>query len=441
MPTAGTPSASLPPGPKLPRQLQAVLRVWRYSQFRRRCYARYGDTFTVRVGGLPPAVLTRDRDAIARLFTGDPLTRRHGNDLLRPFAGDHSVLLLEPEGHLQRRRLVSPPFHGERVRAYAELMRGLATRELARLRPGTTLAVQPFAQALTLEVILRAVLGVEDRAVREQLRRLANVFTSPRNSLALMMPRLATRARWNLLSRATWRAMDEFDALLFGHIARTREDPRLEQREDILALLAGARDEHGDGLTDAELRDELATLIAAGHETTATAIAWGAELLAHDPRVAEQAREGGEAYLDALVKEVLRLRPPLPVGAARYVREPFAIGAFTIPPQVAILVDAAGVHEDPACYPEPHAFRPERFLGRPADAYAFLPFGGGAHRCLGAALAALEMKVVLGEMLARFELEPLSSGLAGPIPRGPTLVPRGGARLRLARPARARVPA
>jgi cytochrome P450 len=432
MPAAGTPTAparhgaaSLPPGPRLPRALQAMLRIWRYPQFRAHCYARFGETFTLRIGGLPPAVLTRDRDAIRRLFTGDPLTRRHGNDVLRPFAGEHSLLILEPEPHLERRRLVSPPFHGERVRSYAARLEGV--------RSGEVLAVQPFAQGLTLEVILQAVLGVSEPRVREQLRRVANVLTSPRSSLALMIPILQRRARWNLPSRPAWRAMDEYDALLYAHIRATRADPRLAEREDILAMLVNARDEHGRGLSDQELRDELATLIAAGHETTASAIAWGAELLAHNPHVLERARHGDEDYIEALVKEVLRMRPPLPIAAARYVLEPFAIGGWTIPPDVAILVDAEGLHHDPALYPQPQAFRPERFLEDAPDAYSYLPFGGGAHRCLGAALAQLELKVVLRELITRFDLAPLSSELAPAVPRGLAFAPRGGARVRLAR--------
>ncbi len=433
MANAGTHGASLPPGPRTPALLQALRRIWRYEQFRERCSARYGETFTLRVGSLPPAVLTRDRDAIRRLFTGEPLSKRHGNDLLRPFVGDQSLLVLEPAAHLERRRLVTPPFHGERVRSYAELMQALVAEELERVRPGEVLVVQPLAQALTLEVIMQAVLGVRDEAVRRRLARMANSFTSPLNSLALLVPALAHRARWNLLSRPLWRVMDEFDALLFEHIAATRSDPRLHEREDILAMLVLARDEHGAGLSDGELRDELATLIAAGNETTATAISWGAELLALNPRVLERAREGDEDYMDAIVKEVLRMRPPLPIGAARHVLEPFEIGPWTITPDVAVLVDTQGLHHDPVLYPQPQQFRPERFLDEAPEAYAFLPFGGGVHRCLGAALAQLEMKVVLRELIMRFELAPVSSRLAATVPRGPTFAPRGGGRVRIVR--------
>jgi cytochrome P450 family 135 len=421
----------LPPGPRIPVALQTMMRLWWYPQFSDRCHARFGDTFTVRVGGLPPHVLTKDRDAIRRLYTGDPLEKRHANDLLRPFVGDQSVLVLEPADHLTRRRLLLPPFHGERVQSYARLMERLVSQELERLEPGALVAMQPMAQALTLDVILQAVLGVSDGATRRRLRRIFDTVMSPLNSIVLFAPRLARRSRWNLLSRRPWRLKDELDALLCEHIAATRADAALEDRDDILAMLVLARDEDGVGLSDEQLRDELVTLIAAGHETTATAIAWGVELLVHNPAVMERARMGDESYLEALVKEVLRIHAPSPIGGGRYVLEPFPIGAWTIPPGTGVSVDAYGVHVDPEIYPEPHEFRPERFLQDPPDGYSFLPFGGGAHRCLGAALALLEIKIALREILARLELAPTSSAIARPVPRGPTLAPRGGARVRV----------
>jgi cytochrome P450 len=424
-------TGSLPPGPRSPAPVQALQRIWRYAQFSDGGHERYGDTFTVRLGGSPTAVLTRDRDVIRRLYTGDPLGKRHGNDLLRLFLGGQSVLMLEPPEHLTRRKMLLPPFHGERVQSYARLMERLTVAELDRLRPGEVVKVQPIAQALTLDVILQAVLGVEDVAVRRRLRHLFDALNTPLNSLGLFVPQLAHRARWNLLSRRAWQLKDELDAVLFAHIAATRADVLLAEREDILAMLVGARDEDGEGLSDEQLRDELITLIAAGHETTATATAWGVELLVHNPDVMARAREDDDFYMEALVKEILRIRSPIPITSARHMLEPFAIGRWTIPPDVAVLVDAYGVHHDPRTYPEPHAFRPERFLEDPPDGYSFLPFGGGAHRCLGASLALLEMKIVLREMLARVELAPASGALARPTPGGPTLAPRGGARVRV----------
>jgi cytochrome P450 family 135 len=424
-------SGALPPGPRLPPAIQAIMRTWRYAEFSDRCHARYGDTFTVRIAGLGTFVLTKDRDAIRRLYTGDPLAKRHANDSLRPFVGDQSLLVLEPTEHLARRKMLLPPFHGERVQSYARLMERLVSTELDRLGPRDVVAVQRIAQELTLDVILQAVLGVSDVATRRRLRRIFDAVMSPLNSFVLFVPLLARRSRWNVLSRRAWRLKDELDALLFEHIAATRADELLAEREDILAMMVLARDEDGVGLTDEQLRDELVTLIAAGHETTATAIAWGVELLVHNPAVITKAREGDDAYLEALVNEVLRIRPPSPIAGGRFVLEPFPIGDWMIPPDIAIGVDAYGVHHDPDIYPQPQVFRPERFLEDPPDGYSFLPFGGGAHRCLGASLALLEIKIVVREILARLELAPVSPALARPVPRGTTLAPRKGARVRV----------
>jgi cytochrome P450 len=426
-------AGSLPPGPRLPRAVQAILRIWRYPELSDRGHARYGDTFTVRIGSSPPAALTKNRDAIRRLFTGDPLVKRHGNDLLRTVVGEQSLLVLEPAEHLMRRKLLLPPFHGERVQSYARLMERLAAAELDRWQAGEVVRVHPIAQALTLDVILQAVLGVSDIVMRRRLRKIFDALITPLNNIALFVPQLTYRSRWNVLSKHGWRLKDELDALLFEHIAATRADALLSEREDILAMMVCARDEHGIGLNDEQLRDELITLIAAGHETTATAIAWGVELLVHNPAVMADAREGDDAYLDALVKEILRIRSPSPIGGARHVLEPFTIGEWTIPPEMVVLVDAYGVHHDPETYPQPHTFRPERFLEQPADGYSFLPFGGGAHRCLGASLALLEIKIVLREILARVELAPVSNAIARPVPRGPILAPRAGARVRVLR--------
>jgi cytochrome P450 family 135 len=426
----------LPPGPRLPRPLQTVLWTWRFQDFSRRGHERFGDTFTVRVGSLPPFVLTKDRDALRRLFTGDPLVKRHANDPLRPVFGEHSLTLLEPAEHLDRRRLLLPAFHRERVQGYGQLMEDLVVAELDRWRPGAVVTVQPRAQELTLEVILRAVLGISDESLRRRLSQIFNgIVGPPAAKLAATIPQLTHRT--NPFGRPVWRLKDEMDALLLAHVAATRADPRLEEREDILAMLVAARDEDGNGLSDEELRDELITLIAAGHETTTTAIAWGVELLAHHPEVAERAR-ADDAYLEAAVKEILRARTPVSVAGARRVLEPFPIGPWTIPPGTTVYVNAHGLHHDPAVHPQPEAFRPERFLDDPPDGYSFSPFGGGAHRCLGAGLALLEINVVLRAVLERFELQPLSREIAQPVARIIGQVPRGGCQVRVRTRPRAR---
>jgi cytochrome P450 len=427
----------LPPGPDLPKVVQAYLWNARFEQFTGWAHARYGPTLTLRLPGLPTGIVTTDRDAIRRLFTGDPLLKRHGNDAIRLFVGDNSVMELEPAPHLERRRLLLPPFHGERVRVYARLMQGLVDQELAGWRPGDTITVLPCAQTLTLEVILQAVFGISDELMRRRLREIFDALLAPSNNIAIFVPALTRRARWNLASRPFWLLKDELDAIVLGQIAATRSDPDLEGRDDVLALLVQARDQDGRGLDDIQLRDELLTLISAGHETTATAIAWGVDLLVHHGGVLQRtcaaAAAGDDAYLDALAKEILRIRPTVPVTAARHVLERFEIGSWSIGPENVILVNAHALHRDPAVYPDPDAFRPERFLENPPDGYSFLPFGGGVHRCLGAALALQEMKIVLRAIVTRFDLAPAEPEPAQAQRRGVTLAPRHGARVRVLR--------
>ncbi len=205
---------ALPPGPSMPPVLQAVMRVWRYGEFSDRYHARFGDTFSVRIGALPVGVMTRDRDAIRRLFTGDPLIKRHGNDVLTPFLGDQSVLVLEPSEHLARRKMLLPPFHGERVNSYARLMERLAGAALDAVPVGEVVSMQPIAQELTLDVILQAVLGLDDLATRQRLRRTFDAMITPLSNLAFFVPALARRSRWNLPGERFWRMKDEIDGLL-----------------------------------------------------------------------------------------------------------------------------------------------------------------------------------------------------------------------------------
>ena len=460
---------ALPPGPRMPGPLQAVFWGLRYPQFTRAARRRFGTTFTVHPGTMPPIVLTTEPDAIRTLFTGDPLGKGHGNDAVRPLIGDRSILLLPPAEHLERRKLLLPPFHGERVRGYAALMRELMEGEVDSWRPGETVTVLPTAQNLTAEVILQAVLGVHDAATRARFRRiLDDLFYYPFGSLRLrvgnwMAPRvkaparlreaaafgaslvspavstyfpgLKTRSRWNFSTVRWWRHRDRLIELLDEHISATRDDPRLGERDDVLAMLVQARDEDGRALSTEDLRDDLIALIGAGHETTAAAIAWGAVLLAHNPDVRERAtvaaRDGDDAYLGAMAKEVLRIRSPFPVAAGRVISEPLVSGAHTIPPGSLVLIDSWGVHHDPERYPEPESFRPERFLDGAPQQYTYLPFGGGAHRCIGAGMAELEIKVALSTILKRVEIGPADAALAPPARRGLTIVPHGGARIRI----------
>jgi cytochrome P450 len=366
-------------------------------------------------------VITADRSLVKHLVTGDPKARRHANDILAPVLGTGSVMLLEPDQHLERRRLLLPPFHGERVRAYAELMRTLVHDDLDRWPTTEPVPVYDRARALTLAVIQAAVLGSRDAAFARKLARLIETFDSPVANLGLFAPTLSRRARWNLLAEPFHRKRDELDALMADRVRSARAHPG----EDILSMLVTAGD-----ITDEELNDELKTLLIAGHETTATAIAWAADLLAHRPDAVRAIRDGDRAHLAAAAKEVLRIRTVAPVSVARTMLEPTPAGEHLLPAGTVVLVDAYTLHMDPELHPEPRSFRPERFLtdeGPPPHSY--LPFGGGAHRCLGAALATLELEIALEAIVERFDLEPV-----GPPERarrrGPTFVPAGGATVR-----------
>jgi cytochrome P450 len=356
--------------------------------------------------------------------------------VLREFFGDRSLLLLEPAEHLGRRRLELPSFHGEQVRAYGDRIRELADAEVEGWRVCEVVAVQGPARQLTLAVILELVLGVRDSGLRGQLAAIIDAFDTPLQNLAQFMPEwFKRRSWWNLPGRLAYARLDRLHALLEEHVASSRADPALDQRKDVLARLLVARDEAGAALTDLDLRDELLTLVLAGHETTATAIAWSADLLAHNPRVAVRLRESLAAanrdYLKATAKEVLRARTVAYVSAGRVPLEPIPVGDWVIGHDALILVDAQGVHADPELYPDPTAFRPERFLGGQPDGYSYLPFGGGAHRCLGTALAMLELELAIEAITTRIGLAPAGPP-AKPVRRGVTLGPSGGAKVRIA---------
>ena len=270
-------------------------------------------------------------------------------------------------------------------------------------------ATSPRARAVTLELILELVLGVRDLQLRTELASIFESFNTPLSNLALFMPDLlGKRAWWNVLAEPVFVRLDRLDrAPLRAHRTDPR-DPALDERTTCSRCSCAPSDENGVGLSDQDLRDELVTLVAAGHETTATAISWACDLLAHNPAVARRIREtlaaGDRDYLKAAAKEVLRARTLIYASAGRHVLEPFPIEEWVIGPRALVLVDAQGIHGDPELYAEPEQFRPERFLDEQPDGYAYIPFGGGAHRCLGAALAMLELELFIEAVVTRREL-------------------------------------
>jgi cytochrome P450 len=431
-------TGALPPSPRLPRPAQTLL-LWRRTiPFLDWCARRYGDCFTVWAAPFGRLVYVADPDALKEVFTGDSAVFHAGeaNDFLGPVMGPHSILLLDEDEHLRQRRLMLPPFHGEAVRGYEELIARLAAAEVERWPLGEPFAVHPRLRALTLEVILRVVFGVEDEARRAELRATLPgvVDLGPVTQLLMVAPWLERVGPW----RRYRRRLDQVDALLYDEIARRRRDPRLAERTDVLSLLLRAGDhDGGEGLTDAELRDELMTLLIAGHETTATALAWAFERLARHPAAAARARGDDDAFLEAVAKETLRLRPVLS-DVARKLTRPAQVAGYRLPAGTLVMPGIALVQRDAAHWADPLAFRPERFLDGTPEGYTWIPFGGGRRRCLGAALAMLEIKVVLREALTRLELAPERRRDEAMRVRHITMVPARGARIvarRVAAPA------
>jgi cytochrome P450 len=405
---------------------------------------RYGTPFTFQMSAQRTVVITDDPAVIKQVFTSDPtkLLAGIGNEVLRPLLGPRSVLTLDEPEHMRQRKLLLPPFHGDRMKLYGEVIADAAEREVSRWPVGEPFAVQQSMQAITLEVIMRAVFGVRDD--RERLEEIATPLRDLLDSMGdirrLFGLQVASSKRNGPLS--PWRRFRDqllhpADAVLYEEIAAHRADPTVADRDDILSLLLSARDEDGQGLTDSELRDELMTLLLAGHETTATALSWTLERLTRHPdvlaRLTEEVRAGeGDAYLDAVVKESLRLRPVVP-AVARYLTEPTELGGRVLPAGVHITPSIYLTHHNPDVYPDPHAFRPERFLERPAGTYEWIPFGGGTRRCLGATFALFEMKIVLAEVLRRFDLATTDQPGERIARRAITFSPRHGGHIELLR--------
>ena len=383
---------------------------------------------------------------IKQVFTSDPtkLLAGVGNEVLRPLLGPRSVLTLDEPEHMRQRKLLLPPFHGDRMKLYGEVIADAARREIERWPVGEPFAVQGSMQAITLEVIMRAVFGVRDD--RERLAQIAEPLRRLLDSMAdtgrLFTLQVASSKRNGPLS--PWRhfrktLLHPASDALYEEIRAHRADPDVAERDDILSLLLSARDEDGEGLTDSELRDELMTLLLAGHETTATALSWTLERLIRHPdvlaRLTEEARAGaGDEYMDAVIKESLRLRPVVP-AVARYLTEPTKLGDRVLPAGVHITPSIYLTHHNPDIYPDPHSFRPERFLERPAGTYEWIPFGGGTRRCLGATFALFEMRIVLSEVLRSFDLATTSAPSERIARRAITFSPRRGGRVQLTRAA------
>jgi cytochrome P450 family 135 len=419
---------ALPPGPRGPVATQtARYIVDPYGLFQSGQRA-FGDVFTLRVMKETWVVLAHP-NAVREVFSHGPdeLDSGVANHSLRPLLGTRNILLLDGAEHLRRRKLVLPPFHGERMRAYEELMREATRREIAAWPLGSPAPTLPRMQAITFRVVLRAVFGVEEGPRLERLAGMLRRFLAWTTDARRGMVFAFLGPERLMALRAYRRQRDELDRELFAEIAARRGAPDLAEREDILSLLLQARDERGTPLSDRELRDELVTLLVAGHETTAAALSWALLALARDPEAQARLAGGEEGLAEAAVTETLRLHPPVPLGALRRLRRPMEIAGWSLPAGATVAPCTLLVHRRADVFPDPLAWRVDRFLGKRPPPGAWLPFGGGVRRCIGAAFAQFEARIVLDELLRALSLTPAGPPSRWIGRRGIVLVPwRGG---------------
>jgi cytochrome P450 len=448
---------ALPPGPPLPGVVFTAALIAAPARMMDGMVARYGDIFTIRTIPFGTEVVVTQPAAIKQVLTGDSDTygAAEANRALGLVLGDRSLLLLDGPPHVRLRKLMLPPFHGDRMQPLAATMRDATHRAFRDAHSGDEIALQPVFQRITLEIILQAVMGLpagESAApLREALTELVNQFQHPLG-LFLMSPsvhkiKLPFATPWDKLHAL----LEKTDALLFEHVRARRGLKGAERPRDLLDMLLDARDEDGAPMSDKELRDQLMTLLLAGHETTATSLSWAMEEILHCPgeaaRLADEVRgvTGGAPLeaehvgrltrIDSVVKEVLRMYP-VTGAAGRVLKRPTVIQGYELPAGIMVGTNFSLLHRRPDLYPDPHSFKPERFIGKKVDPYEWIPFGAGAHRCLGMHFALYEMKIVLATLLSRLDLaavrEKASVGL-----RSFMLTPRGGTRVRVLRRAAA----
>jgi cytochrome P450 len=419
----------LPPEPRMSRVVQTAIWSRRAQWMLEQCRARLGPMFTLRIAYEGQWVIVTDPEVVKQVFTGDPRVFHagEGNQILRPILGDNSLLVLDEKEHLSQRKLLLPPFHGERMQGYGEKMAEIAAREIDSWPTGTPYKLRPRMQAITLEIILETVFGIHGGArmepLRDALRDVLDLTTNPRVLLPVLLIGPSRVRRVPALRRR----LDRVDELIAAEIAERRAAEDLGERDDVLSLMLAARHEDGSPMSDAELRDELLTLLVAGHETTATALSWAIERLVRHPEKLDRLREetvaGEDAYLTATIQETLRLRPVI-VLVARRLTEPVELGGYELPAGATVTPSIHLIHRDPRIYPEPDCFLPERFLDNPPGTYTWIPFGGGIRRCIGAAFAQFEMTVVLRELVRRRQLTPSRAAAERPFRRAITETPR-----------------
>jgi cytochrome P450 family 138 len=428
---APAPVRGLPPGPRAPVVFQTAAILLRQREYMERQRRRFGAVFTLRIAGFDHMVVLSEPELIKQVFTADP-TVLHAGDRspLRRVLGSHSLLGIDEDRHLEQRRLLLPPFKGQRMRTYEALIEEIALAEIAQFPEGREFPVGPAMQRITLQAILRAVFGATGRELAE-LERLLPPWTTLASRLATL-PRLqkdlGRLSPWGRMLRLRAR----IDAILDRLIATAKADAALRERTDVLALLVQATHTDGTPMGDEEIRDQLVTMLAAGHETTAHQLSWAVERLSRHPvalaRLVEEVDAGGRAYRDATIREVQRTRPVI-FFAGRHTMQPYVLAGYELPEGVLIASAAAMTHFDPRLFDAPDRFDPGRFLDRRPDTYAWIPFGGGIRRCIGATFAHMEMDVVLRALLERVELVPTERPGEGWAFRGVAMAPARGGRV------------
>ncbi len=432
----------LPPGPPAPKLVQVFRWLRTPIPFLESCAARYGDTFTFRFPANPPLVIFSHPDAVKEIFTASPEDLRAGeaNVVVEPLLGKNSLLLLDGERHRRERRLLTPPFRGERMQAYGDVMREITDRAIDAWPVGRPFPIHIEMQGITMDVILRTVFGLDEGprllALRRRLIRLLTIGANPMYLIPFLRLRLGPLTAWSEIARL----MAEVDEAILGEIAQRRETPR-PGGTDVLSMLLEARDEQGQPMGDQELRDQMMTLLVAGHETTGTALSWTIHHVLRHPEVLERVREeirgvAGDGpvmnehlprldYLDATIMETMRVNPIIPF-VARKVHRPMRIGGWDLPADVIVAPCIYLAQRRPDTWKDPERFDPERFLVARANPYAYFPFGGGTRLCIGSAFASYEMKIVLAQVLRRVTLRAAPGHTVRVVRRSITFAPSGG---------------
>jgi len=441
--------ADLPPGPSYPSLIHAIGFWTRPLAWLERNRERYGKKFTTRFPLSPHFVILSEPDDLKQVFTAPPdvLHPGQGARILEPIVGKNSVLLLDEDAHMSQRKLMLPAFHGKKMAALDGLMTEVAEREVASWPGGEPIALHPRMQRLTLEIILRAAFGLDPGprldALRDALAEMLKFGEQPIGLVPLPTEGPVADALSKIPPLARFDRMQAVaDELIFEQIAERRAEGD-QDRDDVLAMLLAARHEDGSPMSDQELRDELMTLLVAGHETTASSLAWAFNMLPRNPEVlatlTDEVRSGdGDEYVTATIHETLRARPVLPNAQPRFTVKPITVGGFDYPEGVCLVPNAYLVHHDAEVYDDPYTFRPERFLDEGPGTYTWIPFGGGRRRCLGASFAMAEMKLVLQTVLSTHDVR-ADGAVEGPRRHNITIRPAGGARTVLG--AREREPA